>query len=58
MKIKVFNNNVETFQGSAREFLDINEYHEETKEQLKEVYKNNYSKAEMFSGCWEIYKIK
>ena len=58
MKIKVFNDNELVFTGIAREFLEINEFDEETKQQLVEVYKNNYSKTNMFSGCWEIYKIK
>jgi len=58
MKIKVFNDNELVFTGTAREFLEINEFDEETKQQLVEVYKNNYSKTNMFSGYWEIYKIK
>lgn len=58
MKIKVYNDSIKTFEGSAREFLEINEFDEETKQQLKETYKNNYCKTNMFSGCWEIYRIK
>lgn len=58
MKIKVWNNEELVFTGEAEEYLNINDYDEDVKQQINEAEKVGYSVKEVFvSGRWTIIKL-
>lgn len=58
MNIKVYNNDLKVFEGTAKQFLIENECDGDIKDMLKETFISGCSEMLFFSGLWKIEKCR